>query len=180
MKGKINKKNSTNILLDSGAGVSSINSKENETGETMTVSSLKYDIAVGSYPVVNVPVETLTFKGHIEGISVKKLKHDAILAVIDQGNGEKILLDPHNASVAVIQPVIDSSLSVPTHRLGSTPEITSDSADESVNITTKSPFDDSEIVPTTSASDTTEESRVQKAILFIKRKLLVTRFQVLQ
>ena len=78
MEGKLNKKHSSDILLDSGAGVSAINSKfcseETKTGESMTVSSLKSEIAVGSYPVVQVPVETLTFKGLIEGVSVRDLK----------------------------------------------------------------------------------------------------------
>ena len=138
MEGKLNKKHtgSSDILLDSGAGVSAINSKfcskETKTGETMTVSSLKYETAVGSYPVVQVQVETLTFKGLIEDVSVKDLKHDAILPAIDQGNGDKILLDPRNASVTVIHSTTSDVESVPAQLHDGPTEITSDSADSNI------------------------------------------------
>ena len=162
MEGKLNKKHSSDILLDSGAGGSAINSKfcseETKTGESMTVSSLKSEIAGGSYPVVQVPVETLTFKGLIEGVSVKDLKHDAILPVIDQGNGNKVLLDPRNASVTVIHSTTDDVESVPAQLHDGPTEMTSDSADGNIEGSEPDPPSDDD---TTSSEQENVSNRMQ-------------------
>ena len=125
MKGTLNNKPSDDILLDSGAGCAAIHSKfcpnSTKTGETMTVSSLKNDISIGSYPVVNLPVETLTVNGIIEGVSVDNLKHDAVLPIFNQGNGDKILLNPNNATVEVVKSV-PSYFSVKSTEVSSHPE----------------------------------------------------------
>ena len=142
MEGKLNKKHSSDILLDSGAGVSAINSKfcseETKTGESMTVSSLESEIAVGSYPVVQVPVETLTFKGLIEGVSVKDLKHDA--------------------SVTVIHSTTSDVESVPVQLHDGPTEITSDSADGNIVGSEPDPPSDND---TTSSEPENVSNRMQ-------------------
>ena len=106
LSGKLNNKNSSNILFDTGAAITAFNSKychpDMITNETLTISTLKNDIAVGTYPVVLMQVQTPIFEGIVEGVSVDNLKHDAILPSIYQDD-KKLVLDLKTAKISVLE-----------------------------------------------------------------------------
>ena len=88
LQGTINNIHSTDILMDTGASIAAFDSKfcanGRKTGTSMSISSLSPDNSMGIYPVVQIPVKTVTVDGIVQGVSVPNLKNDAILPIYKQ------------------------------------------------------------------------------------------------